>query len=123
MFSWGALVGGAATAFPAHLPLENIALYAGCILWTIAYDTIYALQDREDDALVGVRSTARLFGDRWRFWVTLFYIGALFLWAAAASLAGAPAAVLIALSAAGAGIIWPLLQGVDEARPETALRL
>ena len=121
MFSWGALVSGAATAFPAHMPWENLALYAGCVLWTIAYDTIYALQDRDDDALVGVRSTARLFGDQWRLWVSLFYVGALFLWAAAASLAGAPLFVVLGLSALGAGFIWPSLQAVDEARPETAL--
>jgi 4-hydroxybenzoate polyprenyltransferase len=122
VFSWGALVGGAATAFPAHMPLENIALYAGCILWTIAYDTIYALQDREDDAMVGVRSTARLFASQWRFWTTLFYIGALFLWAAAASLAGAPLVSMIGLSIVGAALIWPMLQSVDAAKPETALK-
>ena len=121
VFSWGALVGGAATAFPAHMPWENVALYAGCILWTIAYDTIYALQDREDDALVGVRSTARLFGAQWRFWTTLFYIGALFFWAAAAALAGAPLATMIALSVIGAALIWPMLQSVKDENPDTAL--
>ena len=52
VFSWGALVGGAATtSHSGMLPLEALALYAGCIAWTIGYDTIYALQDREDDAL------------------------------------------------------------------------
>jgi 4-hydroxybenzoate polyprenyltransferase len=121
VFSWGALVGGAATAFPAHMPYENIALYAGCILWTIAYDTIYALQDREDDALVGVRSTARLFGEQWRFWTTLFYIGAVFLWAAAGALAGAPLATMIALSLIGAALIWPMLQRIRDARADSAL--
>lgn len=121
VFSWGALVGGAAAAFPAHMPYENIALYAGCILWTIAYDTIYALQDREDDALVGVRSTARLFGDQWRFWVTLFYIGALFLWAAAAAIAGASTFALVMLAWIGGAFVWPMLNGIDEATPETSL--
>ncbi|MCL4156427.1 UNVERIFIED_CONTAM: hypothetical protein GTU68_051678 [Idotea baltica] len=57
--NWGILV-GAAVAGVVTLPV--IILYVGTILWTIAYDTIYALQDREDDALIGVRSTARLFG-------------------------------------------------------------
>ena len=56
------------------VPLEAFALYAGCICWTIGYDTIYALQDREDDALVGVRSTARLFADKWRTWTSVFYV-------------------------------------------------
>ena len=60
-FNWGVFV-GAATASVITGPVY--ILYAGLILWTIAYDTIYALQDREDDALIGVRSTARLFGNR-----------------------------------------------------------
>src|SRR5262245_37465551 len=63
-FSWGALMGWAAAFgrldFPAYL------LYAGAIAWVIGYDTIYAHQDREDDALIGVKSTARLFGERTR---------------------------------------------------------
>jgi len=121
VFSWGALVGGAATAFPAHMPAENIALYAGCILWTIGYDTIYALQDREDDALIGVRSTARLFADKWRAWTTAFYVGALFLWASAAALAGAGVPTFIALSLIGAALVWPMLARIDDAKPDAAL--
>jgi 4-hydroxybenzoate polyprenyltransferase len=74
VFSWGALVGAAAASPAGGLPLEAIALYAGCICWTIGYDTIYALQDREDDALVGVRSTARLFAQQWRIWTGVFYL-------------------------------------------------
>lgn len=121
VFSWGALVGGAATAFPAHMPLENIALYAGCILWTIGYDTIYALQDREDDALVGVRSTARLFAQDWRTWTTAFYVGAVVLWVGAADMAGAGLIVAVALAAIGGLMIWPMLRSVDETRTFTAL--
>ncbi|MEZ6024396.1 MAG: 4-hydroxybenzoate octaprenyltransferase [Hyphomonadaceae bacterium] len=121
VFSWGALVGAAAVAYPASLPWEAIALYAGCICWTIGYDTIYALQDREDDALVGVRSTARLFADKWRLWTSVFYVLALFLWALAAALAGAPIYTFLALSLVGAGLIWTMLQRVDDQRPETAL--
>lgn len=121
VFSWGALVGSAAVAYPAALPSEAIALYAGCICWTIGYDTIYALQDREDDALVGVRSTARLFAEHWRTWTSVFYVAALFFWATAAALAGAPIVTFAALSLIGVGLIWPLLQRVDDKRPETAL--
>ncbi|MEO1322933.1 MAG: 4-hydroxybenzoate octaprenyltransferase [Pseudomonadota bacterium] len=66
-FNWGLLV-GAATIVQGSLinfvPLPTILLYFGLIAWTIAYDTIYALQDIEDDAMLGVKSTARLFGDR-----------------------------------------------------------
>ncbi len=122
VFSWGALVGGAAVAVPDGVPGEAIALYVGCMMWTIAYDTIYALQDREDDALIGVRSTARLFAAQWRTWTTLFYVLALFLWGVAAALAGAPLITFAALAAIGALLIWPMLQSVDDASPISALR-
>ena len=61
-FSWGALMGWAA-AF-GSLALAPLLLYAGSIAWVIGYDTIYAHQDREDDALIGIKSTALLFGER-----------------------------------------------------------
>jgi 4-hydroxybenzoate polyprenyltransferase len=121
VFSWGALVGGAAVAQTNGVPLEAIALYTGCLCWTIGYDTIYALQDREDDALVGVRSTARLFADKWRLWTSVFYVLTLILWTTAAAIAGAGLIVAAALSAIGAALIWPMLQSIDDARPETAL--
>jgi 4-hydroxybenzoate polyprenyltransferase len=121
VFSWGALVGGATVSTEAGMPMEAIALYAGCIMWTIGYDTIYALQDREDDALVGVRSTARLFAENWRTWTSVFYVLAVALWTTAAAIAGSGLVVAVALSLIGAGFIWPMLQGVDDKRPETAL--
>jgi 4-hydroxybenzoate polyprenyltransferase len=121
VFSWGALVGGATVSAEAGMPMEAIALYAGCIMWTIGYDTIYALQDREDDALVGVRSTARLFAENWRTWTSVFYVLAVALWTTAAAIAGSGLVVAVALSLIGAGFIWPMLQGVDDKRPETAL--
>ena len=122
VFSWGALVGAAASTYETGIvPQEAFALYAGCIMWTIAYDTIYALQDREDDALVGVRSTARLFADKWRTWTSVFYILALAFWAAAGAMSGAGLWVAAPLSLIGALMIWPMLAGVDDKRPETAL--
>lgn len=122
VFSWGALVGGASSTYEANIvPQEVFALYAGCILWTIAYDTIYALQDREDDALVGVRSTARLFADKWRTWTSVFYVAALALWAAAGAMSGAGMWVAGPLSLIGALMIWPMFAGIDDQRPETAL--
>lgn len=124
VFSWGALVGGAVVGglsiYNGAVPFEAFALYAGCICWTIGYDTIYALQDREDDALVGVRSTARLFADKWRMWTSVFYVVALALWTAAAAIAGSGLIVALALSIIGVALIWPMLQSVDES-PETAL--
>ncbi len=122
VFSWGALVGGAASSYQAGVvPLEAFALYAGCIVWTIGYDTIYALQDREDDALVGVRSTARLFADKWRTWTTVFYVAALAFWTAAAATGGAGLIVATALALIAALLVWPMLASVNDARPETAL--
>ncbi|SOE17703.1 4-hydroxybenzoate polyprenyltransferase [Hoeflea halophila] len=70
-FSWGALMGWAAVF--GELAWPPVLLYAGAIAWTIGYDTIYAHQDKEDDALVGVRSTARLFAENTKIWLVLFY--------------------------------------------------
>jgi 4-hydroxybenzoate polyprenyltransferase len=118
VFSWGALVGGAATS-GALLP-EALALYLGSFFWVIAYDTIYALQDKEDDALVGVRSTARLFGARWREWTLLFYLAALASWSVAAYFAGAPWPTFAALAIVGA-LIWRTLQQPQDGDGESAL--
>ncbi|UYY57681.1 4-hydroxybenzoate octaprenyltransferase [Sphingomonas sp. S2-65] len=81
VFSWAALVGWAEAPDAEWLP--GLLLYAGCIFWVIGYDTIYALQDVEDDALVGVRSSARRLGARVRPGVAGFYALALALWGAA----------------------------------------
>ncbi len=85
-FSWGALMGWASET--GSLALPPVLLYLGSILWVIGYDTIYALQDMEDDALVGIKSTARLFGDRVRLLVGLFYGGAVACWAVAGVMLG-----------------------------------
>jgi 4-hydroxybenzoate polyprenyltransferase len=81
VFSWAALVGWAEVT--GNLSVAGLLLYAGSICWVIGYDTIYALQDVEDDALVGVRSSARRMGTRVREGVGIFYALALALWAAA----------------------------------------
>ncbi|MES1199493.1 MAG: 4-hydroxybenzoate octaprenyltransferase, partial [Pseudomonadota bacterium] len=121
VFSWGALVAAASAQPFFSLPPEAYALYGGCIAWTIAYDTIYALQDREDDALIGVRSTARLFGKRWRWWTLAFYIVGLFLWALAARLAEALWPTTAAIAVIGVMMIWPNLRAVNESDGRTAL--
>lgn len=117
-FSWGALVGY--LAIRQEIAPEMWLLYAGCIAWTIAYDTIYALQDREDDALVGVRSTARLFGGKWKAWTYGFYALALFLWAAAAYQGASGIAAILILSALGVAI-FALVDRADPKHAETAL--
>ena len=85
-FSWGALVGW--TSQTGSLGWPPVLLYLGSILWVIGYDTIYALQDVDDDALIGVKSTARLFGKQVKPAVAAFYVGALVLWAIAALMVG-----------------------------------
>jgi 4-hydroxybenzoate polyprenyltransferase len=69
-FSWGVLVAGATAG---TIGLASVVLFLGLIAWTIAYDTIYAAQDVEDDALIGVKSTARLFGERMGLGVFAFF--------------------------------------------------
>ncbi len=85
-FGWGAPMGFAAAA--GTLPVAGWLLYAAAIAWILGYDTIYAHQDREDDALVGVRSTARLFADRSRAFVGACYAATLALVLAAGWEAG-----------------------------------
>jgi len=70
-FNWGALVGWAAVT--GGLSAAPLLLYAGTLFWTLGYDTIYAHQDREDDALVGVKSTALAFGEKTGLFVGVFY--------------------------------------------------
>ncbi len=81
VFSWGALVGWLAIDPQFHWAMA--LLYLGSIFWVIGYDTIYALQDREDDALVGIRSSALRLGENVRFGVLSFYLAALTSWAGA----------------------------------------
>ena len=87
-FSWGALMGWA-TAF-GSLSAAAVVLYAAAIAWTIGYDTIYALQDKEDDALIGVRSTALLFGNHAKQWISGLFGLTLGLLLIAFVLAGVP---------------------------------
>jgi len=70
-FNWAVLVAYVAKTGQLGTPL--FLLYAGLVFWTIGYDTIYACQDTEDDALIGVKSTARLFGSKTRFWLGTAY--------------------------------------------------
>ncbi|QTD57074.1 4-hydroxybenzoate octaprenyltransferase [Parasphingorhabdus cellanae] len=81
VFSWGALVGW--LAIKPEFSTAMLLLYAGAIFWVIGFDTIYALQDREDDALVGIRSSALRLGENVRFGVLVFYALALASWAGA----------------------------------------
>lgn len=75
-FNFGALMGWSAVS--GTISITAIALYIGGIFWTIAYDTIYAHQDKEDDAMAGIKSTARLFGKNSKIWISLFLVITLF---------------------------------------------
>jgi 4-hydroxybenzoate polyprenyltransferase len=103
-FSWGALMGWAA-AF-GRLDAPALLLYAGSIAWVIGYDTIYAHQDRDDDALIGVKSTARLFGERTKPMLAAFYALAVMLVAAAFIRAGAGALSFVGLALFAAHLAW-----------------
>jgi 4-hydroxybenzoate polyprenyltransferase len=119
-FSWGALMGWAA-AF-GRLDPAALLLYAGSVLWVIGYDTIYAHQDKEDDAIVGVRSTARLFGDSTRSWLIGLYGTALILFAGAYAAAEVPMPALAGLLAAGAHM-WRQVRRLDIHDPAECLKL
>jgi 4-hydroxybenzoate polyprenyltransferase len=105
-FSWGALMGFAATF--ARIDATALVLYAGSISWVIGYDTIYAHQDAEDDALIGVKSTARLFGARTHAALVVFYGLAVILIGVALVLAGSSLAAWIGLAAFAAHLVWQI---------------
>ncbi len=117
-FSYGALVGW--TSQTGSLSWAPIILYAGTILWVIGYDTIYALQDVEDDALVGVKSTARLFGQNVRPAVAVLYSGAFVLWNIASLMAGG-GLIFAALSLVAAGLLSWQLYTLDGEQAENPL--
>ncbi len=107
VFSWGALVGW--TELRGDMLGVLAALYAGAIAWVVGYDTIYALQDREDDALVGIRSSARRLGARVRAGVAGFYAAALACWAAAFWLLRGDWIGLLALLPVAGHLAWQVL--------------
>jgi 4-hydroxybenzoate polyprenyltransferase len=119
-FSWGALMGWA--AWFGRLDAPALVLYAGSIAWVIGYDTIYAHQDREDDVLIGVKSTARLFGERTKPMLTLFYTAAVVLVGIAGSLAGAGALFWLGLLAFAAHLVWQIVR-LDTADPDLCLAI
>ena len=118
VFSWGTLVGW------VELRADNwdvlAALYAGTVMWVIGYDTVYALQDREDDALVGIRSSALRLGARVKGGVALFYALAVLLWALAFWVYRADWIALLALIPVAAHLAWQV-GTLDPANPANPL--
>jgi 4-hydroxybenzoate polyprenyltransferase len=119
-FSWGALMGWAA-AF-GRLDAPALVLYAGAIAWVIGYDTIYAHQDREDDALIGIKSTALLFGPRTKPMLAIFYGLAVVLIGLSGLLVGARAAFALGLVAFAGHLAWQIVR-LDIDDPDECLRL
>jgi 4-hydroxybenzoate polyprenyltransferase len=119
-FSWGALMGFAATF--GRLDLTAFVLYAGSISWVIAYDTIYAHQDTEDDALIGIKSTARLFAERTHEALVIFYGMAVVLIGAAFALAGSGVAAWIGLALFAVQLGWQVRR-LDISDPALCLRV
>jgi 4-hydroxybenzoate polyprenyltransferase len=107
VFTWGALVGWTALRLD-HLG-AMLALYAGSIFWCVGYDTIYALQDKEDDALVGIRSSALRLGDSVKAGVTGFYLLALAGWGLAMWWVREDALAMLALVPAAVHLLWQAL--------------
>ena len=107
-FSWGALMGFAVML--GRLDATALLLYAGSIAWVIGYDTIYAHQDAEDDALIGIKSTALLFGARTRPALMAFYATAVALIGGALWLAAARWPAAIGLVAFAAHLVWQIVR-------------
>jgi len=126
-FNWGALLGW--VAHTGRLDWPAVALYGSGIAWTLFYDTIYAHQDKEDDALIGVKSTARLFGNNSRAWLRRFLAVsvALFGLAVIGALAATTSPVVLAIVL---GAVWAFgwhlgwqLTRLDEDDPENCMRI
>ncbi|WP_371155108.1 4-hydroxybenzoate octaprenyltransferase [Jannaschia sp. 2305UL9-9] len=122
-FNWGALLAWAAQT--GSLSLAPVLLYLGGIAWTLFYDTIYAYQDVEDDALIGVKSTARRFGDMPRPWMRGFLAATVILISAAVLVALDPVPALVGLVgvwAMGWHLAWQMTR-LDIADPQRCLHL
>ena len=120
VFSWAALVGWPAVTGAFALPA--LLLWLGSIFWVIGYDTLYAIQDIEDDALAGVKSSARALGDRARLGIGICYVVALAGWGAAIWLVRPQMLALAALAPAAVHLGWQVARA-DPADGALALTL
>jgi len=106
-FNWGALVGW--SAITGELSLAPALLYAGAVLWTVGYDTIYAHQDKEDDLMLGLKSTAIRFGAHTRGWLAGLYAATVALWAVAIAEAGGGLLSFAALATIAIQFAWQIM--------------
>lgn len=119
-FNWGALV--AWTAIHGAFSFAALALYLGGVVWTLAYDTIYAHQDKDDDALIGVKSTALKLGSDTSQWLVIFFTSSLALIDISLWLVSAPLATHIGIVAAGLHATWQVWR-FDGDDPALCLKL
>jgi 4-hydroxybenzoate polyprenyltransferase len=103
-FNWGALLGWAAVK--GEIAAPAILLYVAGILWTLGYDTIYAHQDKEDDVLIGVKSSALALGQATRPWLYIFYAGAIIFTAGSGYVAGLAWPFYVALGVGALQLAW-----------------
>lgn len=118
-FNWGALVGWA--AIKGSIGLPAVVLYIGCVLWTVGYDTIYAHQDKDDDAQLGLGSTALRFGENTVSYVGALYGSAVVLWLLAGALAGTHLIYFLALTLVFLQMSWQVAT-LDTTSPANCLR-
>ena len=119
-FSWGAFIGWSAVF--SEVSWASFSLYLAAIVWTIGYDTIYAHQDREDDALIGVRSTARLFAENTKIWLVGLYGATLVFLALAFYISSMPLIAFVTLIIVMGLFIWQI-KVLDIDNPDQCLRL
>ena len=119
-FNWAALLGYSAAI--GELDAPAYWLYAGAVFWTIGYDTIYAHQDKEDDALIGVKSSALKLAGRTRFWLRFFYAAAFLAFLGAIVAAGERFLAYVGLLIVGVHFLWQI-RTLDIDRPEICLQI
>ncbi len=107
-FNWGTLLGW--TAIHNNFSYAALALFAGGVSWTLAYDTIYAHQDKDDDAIIGVKSTALKFGNATVYWLIFFFAFALILIDVALWLVAAPLSAHMGVAGAAIHAMWQVLR-------------
>jgi 4-hydroxybenzoate polyprenyltransferase len=119
-FNWGALVGWSGVT--GNIDWAAICLYGAGLFWTLGYDTIYAHQDKEDDQMIGIKSTALKLGDHTGFAITLFYSLTMVLVCLAGYLAHVSWPFYIALALTATQLVWQVLR-LDIHNPENCLSL
>ncbi len=119
-FNWGILVGW--SSLHAGVAPQALVLYAAGIFWTLGYDTIYAHQDKEDDALIGVKSTALRLGDASRLWIGGFYTATIVLIGVAGYMANLGLGFWVGLAIAAGHLAWQV-RSADFADPSVCIRL